>query len=334
MRSKLALSVLILSLTALLIAGTMGAWFTAEDDLPEAKFLAGTLKISADDGPSYEPIVGETFENVNPGDCGRVSWDIVNTGSKALELRVRLSELWEGNLSTDNFYYAPAPESDWVMYDEDGEIWLYYTGGSVLGTHGGASLEERTVPLTLIVAFDGELTDNDYQGQKFELSGKVEAVQASNAAPADLWDPAWSVVTGEGYKPGGLAAEYLEYIMETACWRGGNGGDEPGEDEPGQHSFLVVLEEVEYVEPDSHFEYFENVVGKVYYEGTYAIGNTVILVAIDNEDYEFIGWSKTPDRYGELKRGNWMGNGTYHLDYQINDSTEILYAIFANRNKG
>ena len=65
--------------------------------------------------------------------------EIINEGIKKIELRVKLSELWivgedEEALSTDNFFYAPAPGSDWVMYEDEDGIWLYYTGGPVAGT--------------------------------------------------------------------------------------------------------------------------------------------------------------------------------------------------------
>ncbi len=226
MKSRIMMSVLVIALAAALIAGATAAWFTAETDLPTAEFKAGTVIISADEeGPTYATAPCKSFKNVNPGDCGKVTWEIINEGTKKIELRVKLSELWivgedEEALSTDNFFYAPAPGSDWVMYEEDGEIWLYYTGGPVAGTFNpdGEPFDPVSVELSLIVAFDGPSTGNEYQGREFELSGLVEAVQASNGAPNAEWGDVWSEVNDEDYTPSGSAGEYLEYIMDTPCW--------------------------------------------------------------------------------------------------------------------
>ena len=224
MKGKVLLSLLVIALAGTLIAGAMGAWFTYDADVPAAEFTARTVIVNAD-GPEYFPAEGKSFENVNPGDCGKVVWDIINAGSKAAELRVKLDESWEEGLRTDNFYYAPEEGSGWVLYYEETEgeeqgLWLYYTDGPVPGTfNDDASLGDNTVKLPLIVAFDGEATGNDYQGKVFTLSGKVYAVQASNDAPAEVWKAftrRWMVMNLK-------AGEYLEYITGTKC-----GGDKTG----------------------------------------------------------------------------------------------------------
>ncbi|NLZ90922.1 MAG: hypothetical protein GX918_03275 [Clostridiales bacterium] len=232
MKTKILMSVLAIGLAIALIGGATMAWFTDEAEVTPAEFTAGTVIVDAD-GPEYFPAEGKFFENVNPGDCGRVEWTIINEGTKAAEIRVKLEEAWEDDgLSTENFFYAPAPNSDWVMYyeEEEGEdkgIWLYYTGGPVAGTYGlGEGEAPESVELELVVYFDGELTDDTYQGKKFELSGKVYAIQASNDAPLEVWGEAWDVVTESGYQPTGLAAAYLEYIQDTKCWNGGEDDDD------------------------------------------------------------------------------------------------------------
>lgn len=275
MKSRIMMSVLVIALAAALIAGATSAWFTAEADLPTAEFTAGTVIINADDGPTYAPAKEKSFENVNPGDCGRVTWKIVNEGTKKIELRVKLSELWEDELDTDNFFYAPAPNSKWVMYtDEDGEIWLYYTGGPVAGTFGSESEVGEEVDLTLVIAFDGELTDNYYQGKWFELSGLVEAVQASNGAPAAVWGDAWEDVTAEGYTPAGLAKIYLDYIKETPCY----GGQEPDPD-PDKYTVSAII--------------LETGNGTVNGIGSFLPGAAVELEAIPEAGFEFTGWEGT-----------------------------------------
>lgn len=275
MKTKILMSILAIGLSVALIAGATMAWFTDETEVEPAQFTAGTVVVDAD-GPATTPAPGKSFENVNPGDCGKVEWTIINKGTKAAEFRVKLSELWEDELSTENFFYAPAPDSDWVIYEEDGEIWLYYIGGSVAGTFGLEEGEDpASVKLELIVAFDGELTDNDYQGKEFTLSGDVYAIQASNGAPAAEWGDAWEAVTGDNYEPAGLAAEYLAYIQETPCWEGG--GEEPEEPEPDEYNVEA------------------NIVvaggGSVSGTGWFEEGDAVELVAVEEDGFVFTGWS-------------------------------------------
>jgi predicted ribosomally synthesized peptide with SipW-like signal peptide len=48
MKSKLTMGVFALALVAALIAGATSAWFTAEAEVPEVEFTAGTLEINVD----------------------------------------------------------------------------------------------------------------------------------------------------------------------------------------------------------------------------------------------------------------------------------------------
>ena len=271
MKTKILMSVLAIGMAIALIGGATMAWFTAEADVPEQQFTAGTVVVSAD-GPEPAPAPGKFFDNVNPGDCGRVKWTIINEGTKAAELRVKLEKAWEEELSAENVFYAPV-SSDWVMYEDEDGIWLYYIGGPVAGTYG---LDEGEAPesveLELVVAFDGELTDDDYQGLGFTLGGKVYAIQASNDAPSTVWGDAWDAVTQEGYEPSGLAAAYLEYIQGTRCWEG---NEEPGDPEKFLVSANVIVEGG----------------GSVTGEGEYEEGDPVTLEAVAADGFEFTGWS-------------------------------------------
>lgn len=247
MKTKILLSVLAIGLSIALIGGATMAWFTDEDEVPAAEFTAGTVLVDAD-GPN-ENMEAKEFENVNPGDCIVVTWDIINKGTKDAEFRVKLDEDWISDinengklfkklqadlrkddirinnigelnalLDTDNVYYAPVEGSDWKMYSTGGEIWLYYTGGPVPGTFDEDNEANRTVELKLIIAFDGELTDNKYMGAEFTLGGTVEAVQASNDAPSEVWDLNWEEVKTGDFAQGYLAEKYLDYIKDTDCW--------------------------------------------------------------------------------------------------------------------
>lgn len=279
MKTKILLSLLVIGLAVALIGGATMAWFTDETPVQPAEFTAGTVVVNADEAPTIDTPEGKYFDNVNPGDCATVTWTIVNSGTKAIELRVKLSELWEGELPTDNVYYAPDPDSGWVMYDEDGELWLYYTGGPVPGTYGNTPEDERTVQLPIIVAFDGATTGNDYQGKEFTLSGDVYAIQASNGAPAAVWGDAWTTVIGDydydNYT--GLAETYIDYFLtgpgaNMPCWTGG-GGD-PGQDEYSVEANIVVAGG-----------------GSVNGLGSFKAGDEVELEAVEEAGFIFTGWS-------------------------------------------
>ena len=84
-----------------------------------------------------------------------------------------------------------------MLYPDEDGLWLYYTGGPVPGTFSGAIEEERTVELLLVVAFTGKILVMNTKASNSRLGGIVEAVQASNDAPAEVWrsvyngDSAW-----------------------------------------------------------------------------------------------------------------------------------------------
>lgn len=275
------MSILIIALAIALIGGATSAWFTAEADLPEAEFKAGTVKVNVDNGVVKEAMEGKSFDNVNPGDCGSVKWKIVNKGTKDAELRVKLTELWDGDLPTRNFFYAPAPDSKWVLYEDRSRgnkgLWLYYTGGPVKGDFNEDDEEARTVDLELIVAFDGEKTNNDYQGKTFTLSGDVEAVQTSNGAPAAVWGEAWKNATAEGYEPRGLARYYVKYIEGTKCWNKENGEEPEEPEEPVAKS----LKSFELDPNDSEI--------KITGGGKKILIKTKIINAVDEYDKPFNG---------------------------------------------
>ena len=48
MKTKVILSVLVIVMAAALIAGATSAWFTDENEVPAAEFVAGTVEVEAD----------------------------------------------------------------------------------------------------------------------------------------------------------------------------------------------------------------------------------------------------------------------------------------------
>ncbi len=356
MKAKLLVSLLIIGLVAGLIGGATLAWFTDATEVAPATFTAGTVKVNAD-GPNVAVPEGKSIKNVNPGDCATVTWNIVNAGTKAAEFRVKLAALWTGVNEEllddqgimDNVAYAPAPGSDWVMYEENGEVWLYYTGGPVPGTFnyvanedGGSEylLQERTIPLTLVVGFDGALTNNAYQAATFQLGGStgegddaissvVEAVQASNGAPLAVFGAGWTAVNGENYQPEGLAARYLEYFTNgnganMPCWN----GEEPAE----KYTFAT---QVGYYNDGVFVE--DGDLGSLTPDGGSYPADEIFIVLNDanpNDPYWFIGWEVSYDNGINFESYAGPGsnnNDQYTLNFTMPASNVILRAVWEDK---
>ncbi len=208
MKTKILMSVLAIGLAVALIGGATSAWFTDKADIAEAEFTAGTVEVR--DGKIVDT-PSATFKNINPGDTRTVKWEIKNIGTKKAEFRVKLDKRWfidrddykvsderferlkkeygvnsrsglEALMNTKYVTFEPA-NNNWVKKGN----WLYYVKGPVE--------KNEKVELELDVTFDGKKIDNRYMGAKFALDGVVEAVQASNDAPKDVW--------GENWKSGG-----------------------------------------------------------------------------------------------------------------------------------
>jgi len=335
MKTRILMGVLAIVMAAALIAGATMAWFTDSAEVPTAQFTAGTVEVNVDEEPDFQTMEGRSINNVNPGDCARVTWKIINEGTKKAELRVKLDEAWEDELSTENVYYAPVEGSKWVMYDEDGEIWLYYTGGPVRGTYNYENndpenpLEPVTVELTLVVAFDGPATGNEYQGKEFTLSGEVQAIQATNGAPAAEWGDAWTDVTTAGYTPSGLAADYLAYCEETSCYSGEGGGDD--EDAYSLTTQVGWMDGEEFIE--------DNTLGTISGAGRYTEGTIVLLLndANPNDEWDFEEWMISYDggsSFEHLDGPHSSGTNQYSTEYTMEDSDVIIRAIWDGGNGG
>jgi predicted ribosomally synthesized peptide with SipW-like signal peptide len=216
MKTRILMSVLAIGLSIALIGGATMAWFTDDADVPEATFTAGTVEVSVD-GPEID-LDGFVVDNVNPGDSTTVSWDFINKGTKAAQLKVTLYKGWfievsDYNVSEDRLdrlfeefgvnsienlekkltydVLELQNEEDWEVEEFDDHWELYYVGaleGGIPGTFSDADEEARTVTLTFNLDFDGESLNNAYMGAKYVLGSegsKVEAIQASHDAPKE-----------------------------------------------------------------------------------------------------------------------------------------------------
>ncbi len=230
MKTRLMMSVLIIALVATVIGGGTMAWFTAKAEL-ENEFQAGTVMVSASEFGSFEGKV----ENVNPGDCYCLQFNVHNAGSKAVALRVTSVGMWEFDweyleanweklcFSTDYetvgqfrdawegqepgmgdplnpVYINNCPLSPWIFYAVSPTEYYFYFKG--YGDDFGKVEAGENVMLCLCVAFDGPLMGNIFQSATFSLAGVVQAVQWSNDAPSLLWGAeGWNAVQEPGYVP-------------------------------------------------------------------------------------------------------------------------------------
>lgn len=222
-KSKMIVSLLLIGLAAIIVGGATMAWFTAEAEVADATFTAGTVVVNAE-GPDGNYDLENRNLNVNPGDCGVITWNIINEGSKAARLRVNLNDVWSnvvgGEDTPDPFYFLQPDNSDWVMYDDGTDLWLYYKN-DVPGTFNAADPAnpnpKSSVELKLVYAFDGATMDNDYQSADLALGGSVNAIQASNDASLTdaSWAAGWAAITGGAQLTGEALLNY-NYFHEGA----------------------------------------------------------------------------------------------------------------------
>lgn len=185
MKKVLAL-VATVGLSASLIYGATQAWFTDQKDIAAATFTAGTVIIEAGEEYAIDPML---TENVNPGDTFEPKWTFINQGTKAVVIRILpdityLDKDEEPSLSTDNIDDIILP-AGWRSEIEEDRLVLYYNH-AIPGTYGQEdpdspdAIAARTATLTFPVTFNGELTDNAYQGSTLTVTGIIQAVQASH----------------------------------------------------------------------------------------------------------------------------------------------------------
>ncbi|NLV16138.1 MAG: hypothetical protein GXY50_02860 [Syntrophomonadaceae bacterium] len=285
MNRKLLLSLLAIGLIAALIGGATMAWFTDEEAVAPATFTAGTVVVDVD-GPEIGTPDGKFFDNVNPGDCANVEWNVVNKGTKDAYLRVKLAGSWtDENLLNNNVFWAPDPTSGWKVFeDAEGAVWLVYPQ-IVAGTYDNEPGEFVSVKLPVIIGFDGDLTGNVYQGKTYILGGEgseVQAIQASNDAALASWGEEWSEILGNpDYTDAYLDA--VDYFTnperggyKMPCYDRGDPVEEPGE--------------------TTLYDVIANVIvaggGSVVGDDTNIAPNTLVtLTATANEGFDFKGWT-------------------------------------------
>jgi len=301
MKGKLLLSMMVVVLSVALIAGGTGAWFTAETEAPTADFTAGTVQIEVTPDEEFQKMPeGKYFDNVAPGDCARVNYIVENIGSLDAMVRVKLYLAWldgdevDGTLDTRAVRIAPKTPG-WVMVDppvaDDGDIWLYYVdplkGNYDPDPEDEAAVTGDSVGLTLVLGFDGESIDDNYQGKTFRIMAEFNAIQAANGAPEAVWGSqgltaalaASDFYTGD---PSGRAVLYGTYFQgenpgaSMPCWTGHQEPDP--EPEPDKYTLEILTDP----------EDAGSVTGSP--EGEYEAGTDIALTAEAADGYTFAGW--------------------------------------------
>ncbi len=182
MKKKAVVSLLVIGLAVLAIAGGTLAWFTWQVDVDDNVFTAGTLKIEA--GESW--VEGFEVENWNPGDCEDKEVWVKVTGSKGVYLRFKINDGWwqlnddeewvEWNLGMLVNPVSYGLNDAWVK-KSDG--WYYYTGGRV----EPESDEINAISKVCLLGSAG----NDFQGKQYRIGFEFEAIQTTHEAVFEAW---------------------------------------------------------------------------------------------------------------------------------------------------
>lgn len=193
MKSKIVISMLVIVVVIAASLGATFAWFTDESEAIENVFTAGTVIISAEEEITAG---GETMENWNPGDCATKEFTIKNEGSKGIKLRGIIETQWYEYDEADEEWVEWTPSGDdavrvsltpdtqaWTEDPADPGIWYY--DQTIDGKVDGQDAPE--VELILEVCLDGPEADNQYQGKRFILTAKFQAIQQSHEGEWN-WD--------------------------------------------------------------------------------------------------------------------------------------------------
>lgn len=192
---RLVASVMFLVVGLAAIFGATSAWFTDKSEDIVNDFTAGTLEIEVKEKVSWNQELGWVTsaqkENWNPGDCEWKKFKIENTGSKTAYIRGELEGKWqkkEGNqwVAWDldgkddpvTVKITSEYEGDWQIIKENGKTFFYYKG--ILS-------KDQFITLKVDICLDGPGADNDFQGKRYTLTARFEAIQTTNQAVDDVW---------------------------------------------------------------------------------------------------------------------------------------------------
>lgn len=178
-RKLLITSMLLVGLIA--VGGTL-AWFTDMGEVINT-FETGNVAVTLHDildGDEYPD--GKDISNVMPGNEYDKEIYVSSQGSIDTFVRVKLEYNWYSDPKGAADIYLPVENVDLKIDDENWKQvdgWWYYKHPLKNG--------EESSKLVNGIAFDKELTNNDYKNAAFIIEAKAEAVQATNGAAQDIW---------------------------------------------------------------------------------------------------------------------------------------------------
>ncbi|ASS76987.1 hypothetical protein CIG75_20175 [Tumebacillus algifaecis] len=158
MKKKIALAMVTTALGATLIGAGSFALFTAEVSNKGNTFTAGTLNL---EDLSGGPIASQAlyFNNLAPGDNGKVKMKVKNNGS--LDAWVKINQTASNASRAGNLFGGTTP------------LQLGFDNGVVKVPAGGTTTFDVTYNFPLAA-------DNSYQGTTGSFNVVVQAVQARN----------------------------------------------------------------------------------------------------------------------------------------------------------
>ncbi|HPU00458.1 MAG TPA: TasA family protein [Bacillota bacterium] len=215
MNRKIFTSLLVIGMALAAIAGGTLAWFTAEVDLDDNVFTAGTLEIEADEHWEYKDT---GVENWNPGDCTDKEVLVKISGSKTAYLRMKIDDGWyekddEGNWNPWTPPINPIkmkvgdqefPAGDWALIDG----WYYYFGVNYPGDE---------ITIITQVCLSGQ-ADNSFQGKQYRVGFDFEAIQTTHEACFEQWGVGYidyddGTVTAKGWYPVAKAGDTWTMVV-------------------------------------------------------------------------------------------------------------------------
>ncbi|MDF1493274.1 TasA family protein [Caproiciproducens sp. CPB-2] len=154
----------------------------------------------SDDGFDIDYICGRNIideANWNPGDTNKLAFYVTNSGTKDIDVRVKLEGHWETfrndkwqkdeSLTNDVIDTVVTNGTNWTKNAADG---FYYCSsndkGGLKGTYGGESPSATdTIAVLDLTVKLSEDAGNEYQNAKYVLTPTFQAIQHSHS---DGWD--------------------------------------------------------------------------------------------------------------------------------------------------
>ena len=152
-------------------------------------------KIDKTDGSTTEIIIegGQSFNDLacgytsvwNPGDSEKMRYTIRNTGTKKIRVRAKFTGGWQNE--NGDPWNPPDGSENVVSISLCGEHSNDWRPEGGYYYYEGILEPEETVELCLKIELDGPGAGNEFMGKTFTLTGVMDAVQASNGAPQEVW---------------------------------------------------------------------------------------------------------------------------------------------------